>query len=84
MSPMFVRMLTVIRIMLIRSLFARINMLQTYLKLIFIFGTNTNEYKGRCVFVYLQVGKNHEKQLLQGVLNNSEKQLLQGVLNKSC
>ena len=84
MSPMFVRMLTVIRIMLIRSLFARINMLQTYLKLIFIFSTNTNEYKGRCVFVYLQVGKNHEKQLLQGVLNNSEKQLLQGVLNKSC
>ena len=43
-----------------------------------------DEYKRRCVFVYLQEGKNHEKQLLQGVLNNSEKQLVQGVLNKSC
>ena len=59
-------------------------MLRAYLKLNFIFGSNTNEYKGRCVFVYLQEGKNHEKQLLQGVLNNSEKQLVQGVLNKSC
>ena len=28
--------------------------------------------------------KNHEKQLLQSVLNNNEKQLFQGVLNKSC
>ena len=84
MYPMFVRMLTVIRIMLICSLFVRINMLRSCLRLNFIFGTNTNEYKGRCVFVYLQVGKNHEKQLLQGVLNNSEKQLLQGVLSKSC
>ena len=59
-------------------------MLRTYLKLNFIFDTNTNEYKGRCVFVYLQEGKNHEKQLLQGDLNNSEKQFLQGPLNKSC
>ena len=59
-------------------------MLRTYLKLNFIFGTNTNEYKGRCVFAYLQEGKNHEKQLLQVVLNNSEKRLLQGALNKSC
>ena len=59
--PMFVRMLTVIRIMLISSLFVRKNMLRSYLTLNFIFGTNTNEYKGRCVFVYLQEGKNHEK-----------------------
>ena len=81
---MFIRMLIVIRLMLICSLFIRINMLRAYLKLNFIFGSNTNEYIGRCVFVYLQEGKNHEKQLLQGVLNNSEKQLVQGVLNKSC
>ena len=59
-------------------------MLRTYLKLNLTFGTNTNEYKERCVLVYLQEGKNYKKQLLQGVLNNSEKQLLQGVLNKSC
>ena len=64
MYPMFVGMLIVIRIMLTCSLFVRINMLRTYLKLNFIFGTNANEYKGRCVFVYLQEGKNHEKQLL--------------------
>ena len=67
-----------------KNKYVRINMLRTYLKLNFIFGTNTNEYKGRCVFVYLQEGKNHEKQLLQGDLNNSEKQFLQGPLNKSC
>ena len=41
-------------------------------------------YKERCELVYLQEGKNHKKQLLEGVLDNSEKQLLQGVLNKSC
>ena len=29
-------------------------MLRTHLKLNFIFATNTNEYKGRCVLVYLQ------------------------------
>lgn len=50
----------------------RINMFQTHLKLNFIFGTNTNEDKGRCVLVCLQEGNNHEKQLLQIVLNNSE------------
>ena len=58
-------------------------MLRTYLKLNFVFGANRNEYKGRCVFVYLQEGKNHEKQLRQVVLNNSGKQLLQGVLKKA-
>ena len=84
MYPSFVRRLIVIRIMLICLLFVRINMLRTYLKLNFIFGENRNEYKGRCVFVYLQEGKNHEKQLRQVVLNNSGKQLLQGVLNESC
>ena len=59
-------------------------MLRTHLELNFIFGTNTNEYKGRGALVYLKEGKNHEKKLLQCVLNNSEKQLLQDVLNKSC
>ena len=47
------------------------NMLRMYLKLNLIFGANTNEYKGRRVFAYLQEGKNHEKQFLQGVLNKS-------------
>ena len=76
----FFRMLTVIRIMLTCSLFVRINMLRWYLRLNFIFGTNTNEYRGRCVFAYLEEGKNHEKT----ASNNREKQLFQGVLNKSC
>ena len=35
-------------------------MVRNYLKLNFIFGANTNEYKGSCVLVYLQEGKNHE------------------------
>ena len=84
MCLLFFRMLIVIRIMLICSLFIQINMLRTHLKMNFIFGTNTDEYKGRCVLVYLQEGKNHEKQLFQGVLNNNEKRFLQGVLNESC
>ena len=46
-------------------------MLRTHLKLSFISGTNTNKGKGRCVLVYLQEGKNHQKQLLQGALNKS-------------
>ena len=46
-------------------------MLRTHLKLNFVFGTNTDECKGRIVLVYLQEGKNHEKQLLQAVLNKS-------------
>ena len=72
MCPLFIRMLIVIRIMLICSLFIQyVNMLQTHLKSNFIFGTNTNEYKGRIVLVYLQEGKNHKKQLLEGVLNKS-------------
>ena len=65
-------MLIFIRIMLMYSMLIRINMFQTHLKLNFIFGTNTNEDKGRCVLVCLQEGNNHEKQLLQIVLNNSE------------
>ena len=69
--PLFIRMLIVIRIMLICSLFIRINMLRTGLKLSFVFGTNTDEYKERSALVYLQEGKNHEKQLLQGVLNKN-------------
>ena len=84
MCPLFIRMLSVIRIMLICSLFIRVNMLRTHLKLNFIFGKKPNEYNGRCVLVYLPEGKNHERQLLQGVLNNSDKQLLQGVQNKRC
>ena len=60
MYSMFGRMLNVIGIMIICSLFVRINMLRTCLKLNFIFGTNTTEYKRRCVFVYLQEDKNHE------------------------
>ena len=84
MYPSFVRRLIVIEIMLICLLFVRINILRTYLKLTFIFGANRKECKGRCVFVCLQEGKNHEKQLRQCVLNNNRKQLLQGVLNKSC
>ena len=59
-------------------------MLRTHLKMNFVFGTDTDEYKGRSVLVYLQEGTNHEKQLLQGVLKNIEKQFLQGVLNESC
>ena len=56
-------------------------MLRTYVKLNFIFCTNkTNTKEDVC----LCTCKNHEKQLLQGVLNNSEKQLIRGVLNKSC
>ena len=65
-------MLIFIRIMLIYSMLIRINMFQTHLKLNFIFGTKTNEDKGRCVLVCLQEGNTHEKQLLQIVLNNSE------------
>ena len=84
MCPLFFRMLIVIRIMLICSLFIRINLLRTHLKMNFVFGTNTGKYKRRCVLVYLQEGKNREKQLLQGVLNGNEKRFLQGVLNKSC
>ena len=67
MCPLFIRMLLVIRVMLRYLLFIRINMFRTHLKLSFVFGTNTEEYKGRCVLVYLQEGKNHKKQLLQGV-----------------
>ena len=52
-------------------MFIRINMLQTHLKLGFVFGTNIDEYKGGCVLVCLQEGKNNEKQLIQGVLNKS-------------
>ena len=52
-------------------MFIRINMLQTHLKLSFVFGTNIDEYKGGCVLVCLQEGKNNEKQLIQGVLNKS-------------
>ena len=83
MYPSFVRRLIVIGIMLICLLFVWINMLRTYLKLNFVFGANRNEYKGRCVFVYLQEGKNHEKQLRQGVLNNSEKQLQSAAANSN-
>ena len=54
MCTLFNRMLIVIRIILICSLFTRTNMLRTDLKLNFIFGTDTNKYKGRCVLVYLQ------------------------------
>ena len=71
MCPLFIRMLIVIRIVLICSLFIRINMLRTLLKLNFVFGTNTDVCKKRSALVYLQEGKNHEKQLLQGVLNKS-------------
>ena len=71
MCPLFIRMLIVIRIMLICSLFMRINMLRTHLKLNFVFGTNSDERKGRIVLVYLQEDKKHEKQLLQAVLNKS-------------
>ena len=59
-------------------------MLRTQFKMSFVFGTNTVKYKGRCVLVYLQEGKNYDKQLLQGVLNNNEKRFHEGVLNKSC
>ena len=45
---LFIRMLIIIRI--ICSLFTRTNMLWTH----FIFGTSTNEYKGRLALVYLQ------------------------------
>ena len=71
MRPLFIRMLIFIRIMLICSLLIPINMLRTHLKLSFVFGTNTNKGKGRCVLVYLLEGKNHQKQLLQGALNKS-------------
>ena len=71
MCPLFIRMLIAIRIMLVCSLFMRINMLRTHLKLYSVFGTNTDECKARIVLVYLQEGKNHEKQLLQAVLNKS-------------
>ena len=46
-------------------------MLRTHLKFNIVCGTNANECKGRTVLVYLQEGKNHEKQLLQAVLNKS-------------
>ena len=71
MCPLFIRMLIVIRIMLICSLFMRINMLRTHLKLNFVFGTNTDECNRRILFVYLQEGQNHENQVLQAVLNKS-------------
>ena len=71
MCPLSIRMLIAIRIMSICLLFIRINMLQTHLKLSFVFGTNRDECKGRCVLVYLQECKNHENQLAQGVLNES-------------
>ena len=71
MCPLFIRMLIVIRMMLICSLFMRINKLRTHLELNFVFGTNSDECKGRIVLVYLQEGKKHEKQLLQAVLNKS-------------
>ena len=71
MCPLFFRMLIVIRIMLICSLFIRINLLRTHLKMNFVFGPNTGEYKERYVLVYLQEGKNHKKQLLQGVVTKS-------------
>ena len=45
--------------------------LSSHLKLNFVFGTNTDKCKRRIVLVYLQEGKNHEKQLLQAVLNKS-------------
>ena len=64
-------MLIDIRIILICLLFIGINMLRTHLKLSFVFGTNTDGYKGKCVLVYLQEGKNHKKQLLQGVVNKN-------------
>ena len=71
MCSLFIRMLIGIRIVLICSLFIRINMLRALLKLNFVFGTNTDVCKKRSALVYLQEGKNHEKQLLQGVLNKS-------------
>ena len=46
-------------------------MLRTHLKLNFVFATNTDECKGRVVLVFLQEGKNNEKQLLQAVLSKS-------------
>ena len=46
MCPLFIRMLTVILIMLICSSFIRLNMLRAHLKMNFVFGTNTDEYKG--------------------------------------
>ena len=49
----------------------RMNVLRTHLKLNFVSGTNTDECKERSVLVYLQEGKNHEKLLLQAVLNKS-------------
>ena len=49
----------------------QINIPRTHLKLNFVFGTNTDKCKVRIVLVYLQEGKNHEKQLLQAVLNKS-------------
>ena len=45
MCPLFIRMLTVILIMLICSSFIRVNMLRAHLKMNFVFGTNTDEYK---------------------------------------
>ena len=44
-------------------------MLRTHFKLNFVFGTNSDKCKGRIVLMYLQEGKNHEKRLLQAVLN---------------
>ena len=39
---------------MICSLFIRINIIRTHLKLNFIFCTNTKEYKERCVLAYLK------------------------------
>ena len=75
MCPLFIRMVIAIQMMLICSLFIRINMLRTHLKLNFLFGTNTNECKGRCVLVYLQEGKNHENQLLQSAHKTAKSSL---------
>ena len=71
MCPLFIQMLIVTQIMLICSLLMRINMPQTHLKLNFVYGTNVDECKGIIMLVYLQERKNHEKQLLQDVLNKS-------------
>ena len=46
-------------------------MLQTHLKLNFVFAINTYECKGRFALEYLQEGKNHEKQLVQAILSKS-------------
>ena len=64
---LFIRMLIVIWI--ICSLFIQANMLRTQLLYSVQIQTNTKEHAFLCTW------KNHEKQLLQGVLNNSEKQL---------